>query len=95
MKHNGHALHSFDRYAFEEIYTAALLYLEEVWTATGARYVDFQPVLNHVRTHVFNTLAREPSNIREFHALMCDHGSLEELDWTKHAGRPTRHTGSW
>jgi hypothetical protein len=65
-----------EQYAFEEIYKACFQYLEELWTDNHAKWMDFQEMMQIVKEHISDILARNPFNIAEFHQFMAEEPTL-------------------
>lgn len=64
-----------DPHVFEEIYCAAFLYVEEVWTG----YMEAPLALARTRLHVRQCLLRRPENVADFQRFMAE-SNEEELD---------------
>mgnify|MGYP001038527489 CR=1 FL=1 len=59
-----------EQFAFEEIYRAAMLYLEELWGDTHAKYIQFPSIMKSVRERVELTLLRRPTTVAEFARML-------------------------
>lgn len=68
-----------EEFAFEEIYKSSLDLLDELWTESRAKYLEFPYLLARVRTRVCDTLICRPSTISDFNRIFSEEDDDDDV----------------